>query len=185
MTYITNMEAAGIINECWRSIDGYANYQVSNIGRVRNTKTGAVLQGGVTADGYQSVLLSNKGRMQKCLTHRLVAGEFVENPDDKQHVKHVDGDKTNTCFNNLRWISNSEHTTGTGKRRSRYWGVSWNDTKQKWSANITNNNQHYHLGCFDNEKHAARVYNINAVDMFGEYAKLNDVSDDEQDEQFQ
>ena len=87
------MEAAGIINECWRSIDGYANYHVSNIGRVRNTKTGAVLQGGITADGYQSVLLSKKGRMQKCLTHRLVAGEFVENPDDKQLVKHIDGQK--------------------------------------------------------------------------------------------
>ena len=50
------------------------------------------------------------------------------------------------------------------------------------SANINNGNQQYHLGYFDNDKHAARVYNINAVDMFGEYAKLNDVSDDEQDQ---
>ena len=166
------MEAAGIINECWRSIDGYTNYQVSNIGRVRHTKTGEVLQGGVTADGYQSVLLSKKGRMQKCFTHRLVAGEFVENPDDKTIVQHLDNDRSNNCFNNLRWVS-------TGKRRSKCWGVSWHDAKQKWSANINNGNQQYHLGCFDNEKHAARVYNINAVDMFGEYAKLNDVSDDE------
>ena len=53
------------------------------------------------------------------------------------------------------------------------------------SANITSNNQQYHLGCFDNEKHAARVYNINAVDLFGEFAKLNDVYDDEDDERFQ
>jgi hypothetical protein len=27
-----------IVNECWRSIDGYINYQVSNIGRVQECK---------------------------------------------------------------------------------------------------------------------------------------------------
>ena len=32
-----------IINECWRSIDGYINYQVSNIGRVRNASSGQIL----------------------------------------------------------------------------------------------------------------------------------------------
>ena len=33
-----------VINEVWRSIDGYINYQVSNIGRVRNTSTGKMLK---------------------------------------------------------------------------------------------------------------------------------------------
>ena len=32
------------INEEWRSIDGYLNYQVSNLGRVRNSKTGRILK---------------------------------------------------------------------------------------------------------------------------------------------
>ena len=179
------MEAAGIINECWRSIDGYTNYQVSNIGHIRQTKSGEILQGGLTASGYRSIALSKKGTTHDCLIHRLVAGEFVENLAAKQHVRHLDGDRTNNCFNNLRWVGNSEHATRTGRRRSKYWGVSWCDGKQKWSASINNGNQQYHLGYFDNDKHAARVYNINAVDMFGEPAKLNDVSDDEQDEQFQ
>ena len=33
-----------VINEEWRSIDGYLNYQVSNIGRVRNANTGIILR---------------------------------------------------------------------------------------------------------------------------------------------
>ena len=36
----------GIIQEEWRSISGYANYQVSNIGRVRNIKSGRILKPG-------------------------------------------------------------------------------------------------------------------------------------------
>ncbi len=34
----------GIINEEWRSIDGYDNHQVSNIGRARNATTGRILK---------------------------------------------------------------------------------------------------------------------------------------------
>ncbi len=38
------MSITGIINEEWRSVSGYANYQVSNIGRVRNVKTEKILK---------------------------------------------------------------------------------------------------------------------------------------------
>jgi hypothetical protein len=38
------MESAGIINEIWRTITGFVNYQVSNIGRVRDTATGTILR---------------------------------------------------------------------------------------------------------------------------------------------
>ena len=34
----------GIINEEWRSVSGNANYQVSNIGRVRNVGTERILK---------------------------------------------------------------------------------------------------------------------------------------------
>ena len=41
-----------VINECWRSIDGYMNYQVSNVGRVRNVSTGRILKQVFDKDGY-------------------------------------------------------------------------------------------------------------------------------------
>ena len=34
-----------VINEVWRSIDCYINYQVSNTGRVRNALNGKILVG--------------------------------------------------------------------------------------------------------------------------------------------
>ena len=42
----------GIINEEWRSIDGYMNYQVSNIGRVRSITTGRILKYFYSEEGY-------------------------------------------------------------------------------------------------------------------------------------
>ena len=51
-----------IINECWRSIDGFINYQVSNIGRVRNCNTGRILKGCVNIHGYSNVVLCQNGK---------------------------------------------------------------------------------------------------------------------------
>ena len=42
----------GVINEEWRAFSGYANYQVSNIGRVRNVKTERILKPNIRKDGY-------------------------------------------------------------------------------------------------------------------------------------
>ena len=66
-----------IINEEWRSISGYLNYRVSNIGRVRNSKTGKILKPGCVHGGYEQV---NIGRSNPQKIHRLVAHEFIENP---------------------------------------------------------------------------------------------------------
>ena len=41
----------GINNECWRNISGYLNYQVSNIGRVRNVKTERILKPQILQNG--------------------------------------------------------------------------------------------------------------------------------------
>ena len=45
----------GIINEEWRSVSGNANYQVSNIGRVRNVKTERVLKPPVEEAGHSGI----------------------------------------------------------------------------------------------------------------------------------
>ena len=49
--------AQDIINECWRSIDGYINYQVSNTGRVRNASSGQILAACWDRKGYAIVCL--------------------------------------------------------------------------------------------------------------------------------
>ena len=82
-----------IVNEQWRSINEYINYQVSNLGRVRNANTGKILKPVLLKSGYPSVKLYNNDHNKTMLIHRLVASEFIDNQDNKPVVDHIDHDK--------------------------------------------------------------------------------------------
>ena len=179
------MERAGIINEVWRSITGFVNYQVSNIGRVRETATGAILR--PFNDGrYFKIVLYNDEAMQIKYILRLVAQEFIDNPENKPYVDHIDKRKTNNCISNLRWAYPSENNMNTRKRSSNtssiYKGVSWSKKKNRWEARIRKDKRNYHVGYFHDERDAARAYNRRAMELFGEYAHLNCLSDDDDED---
>lgn len=50
---------------------------------------------------------NRKGSTQKI--HRLVASYFVEKIDSKQHVDHIDCNKLNNHYSNLRWCTHAEN----------------------------------------------------------------------------
>ena len=81
------MDSAGIINEIWRSINGFPDYQVSNIGRVRNANTGNIIKGSLGREGYVVVALHNDHKWTNMYVHRLVAQEFLQNHDNKPYVE--------------------------------------------------------------------------------------------------
>ena len=177
------MESAGIINEIWRSVSGFPNYQISNIGRIRRTETGIILTPHKNVE-YLVINLYNDGNLKKMYVHRLVATEFIENPFNKPQVDHINGDKSNNCVNNLRWVFDNENSRNRKKMQkhttSIYKGVSWHKQSSKWRATIKKNDKCFHIGSFEHEKDAARAYNTKAVELFGDYANLNVISDDEE-----
>ncbi len=93
------------MEEQWKTIDGYENYKVSNRGRIRNTKTKNDLNGGVNNCGYVKISLYRDNKQKIFQLHRLVAQAFVENPEHKELVRHIDGDNLNNDFSNLYWVS--------------------------------------------------------------------------------
>lgn len=166
-----------IVNEIWRSIDGYVDYQVSNTGRVRNANTGRILRPRLRGKGYEAVALYVNKVRSDISTHRIVAETFIPNPDDKPIVDHIDGNKRNNAVNNLRWCNNQDNIRNTGKinkpTTSKYKGVSWNKCCNKWVAQVRDGGKSYHLGCFDNEEEAALAYNEKAAELFGVFVHLN------------
>ena len=94
--------------EVFTDIPGYEGYQVSNLGRVKNNKTGKILKPYLTR-GYLRVSLYNESSRKCKLVHRLVAEAFLPNPDNKSDVNHINGCKTDANVCNLEWVSASEN----------------------------------------------------------------------------
>ena len=171
--------ATEIINECWKSIDGFINYQVSNLGRVRNANTGRILKPGWGTGGYLFVNLYKNGKSFTCRIHKLVANEFLENPDNKKCVDHIDNNRINNIVTNLRFATHSENQRNKSKKQntsSQYIGVCWDKPLNKWRCQAQDaNGKLKHLGYFVNEKDAALTYNQYVSANFPEFGKLNKI----------
>ena len=94
----------------WKTITDFPNYEVSDAGEVRNVRTGRVLKC-VLNNGYHVIMLF-PGR-NNIKVHRLVALHFIENPENKPFVDHIDRDRANNHVSNLRWATPSENTLNT------------------------------------------------------------------------
>ena len=87
--------------EIWKKISD--NYQVSNLGRVKNKK-GKILKPYISSTGYLKVHLDN-GKQE--YVHRLVATAFCENKGNC--VDHLNGNKKDNRAENLEWVSTKEN----------------------------------------------------------------------------
>lgn len=93
----------------WKQIEGYEKYSVSDTGLVKNTESGRLLTCAKDKDGYLYVSFPKNGKVKKVRLHRLVATTFIPNPENKETVDHINGDKEDNRVGNLQWLSNKEN----------------------------------------------------------------------------
>ena len=61
-------------------------------------------------NGYLYISVNYHGKMFNLAVHRLVAEMFVDGKNEKTtEVHHIDGNKLNNNYKNLRWVSKKEH----------------------------------------------------------------------------
>lgn len=99
------MDPTDSTEEIWKPIDGYENYTVSTHGRVKNTDTEKILKASKTPMGYTRVSLTRNRKIKGFSCHRLVALNFIPNPDNLTTVDHIDRVRDNNNIQNLRWAS--------------------------------------------------------------------------------
>lgn len=63
----------------------------------------------MTKNGYEEVSVSIDGKPYTKSVHRLVAITFLENPENKPEVDHIDSNKLNNRADNLRWATREEN----------------------------------------------------------------------------
>lgn len=97
------------MEEIWKEIEGFENYRVSTLGRVKNNKNEILKQHKTKKTGYVFVNLYKDGKNHIKTVHRLVAMEFISNPDNLSDVDHIDNNKENNNVYNLQWLSHKDN----------------------------------------------------------------------------
>ena len=91
--------------ESWKPIEEHPGYEVSTMGRVKNTRTGRILKN--YDDGYGYLRVKLHGRCVR--VHILVSKAFIPNPDNKPEVNHKRGKKHDIRASQLEWVTPSEN----------------------------------------------------------------------------
>jgi len=115
------------MEEIWKTVQGYEDYQISNKGRLRSKIANRKMESDgffylkpIPNDGYIAYELYNPNlhKKKRFLAHRLVAIHFVPNPNGYPHVNHKDENRSNNCSDNLEWCTpHYNNSYGTAKLR--------------------------------------------------------------------
>ena len=149
--------------EEWKDLAGYADYQVSNLGRVKSFKLKAtrIKKQYLDKEGYLNVNLYVLGIGKTKRVHQIVAAAFHNHIQNGYHfvINHIDFNRQNNHSDNLEIVTNRVNTNRKHlESTSIYTGVSWCKRRNKWRAQIRIAGKKIHLGYFINEVEASETY---------------------------
>lgn len=160
--------------EIWKNIEGYENYQISSLGRVKSFKRNKeiFLKFTKCKKGYLRVTLNNKSISKTIRIHILVAKAFLNhftNGTLNKVIDHIDNNKENNKSDNLQIITNRENCSKDKKNKtSKYIGVSFDKSRNKWFACIRDKNKNHKLGRFNTEEEAKKAYDKKLQEILNE-----------------
>lgn len=121
-TMVVHKTIKHCVMKTWKPIKRFnGDYEVSDCGDVRSTHRVIKKRDGTVytriskelspanRKGYLVYGISYNWKMSSHLAHRLVAEEFLPNPDNKKEVNHKDGNKANNNVLNLEWVTRREN----------------------------------------------------------------------------
>ncbi len=144
--------------ENWKNIEGF-DYQISDFGNIKN-KRGKILKPSLVGDGYLQAHLSKGKKKYHFLIHCLVADYFLKQKREgrKLIVDHIDNNKLNNRKDNLQIVTQRINNLKDSISTSKYPGVSWEKSCNKWRAEIRIDGKNKFLGRFTQEIDAAEAY---------------------------
>lgn len=149
--------------EEYKNIIDFPNYQVSNLGNVKNIKTNKLLKPQLSLTiKYYTVNISNTlGNFKTKTIHRLVGEAFIPNPENYPIIDHIDRNKLNNNICNLRWVSHTDNHLNSGVRSnntSGHTGVEYSKQKKLWGIRYKYQGKAYHGGYYETKEEAIANY---------------------------
>ena len=127
----------------------FEDYEVSNKGNIKYK--GEIMELLNHTAGYHYIIINEK----MILIHRLVAKAFIENPDNKLVVDHINHIRNDNRIENLRWATRQENAFNRSKHKNNtsgttgiyyQWGL--------WSAKIGHNGKLINIGYYFSKEQA-------------------------------
>ncbi len=125
--------------------------------------------GCINGQGYRQIKIDGRPYLAHRLAWLCETGNWP-----KECIDHVNGDRADNRFENLREATNSENQRNARKHRdnsSGFKGVSWQSRDCRWQARIQVNKKCKYLGLFDTKESARAAYLAAAMKLHGSFAR--------------
>ena len=143
----------------WKQINDYPNYEINEEGIIR--RFGEIRKSSLNTSKYYQIRLQKDEKCKFYLIHRLIALQFIPNPDNLPYVDHINGIRTDNRVENLRWVSGIQNN--------------WNNCGKgyflrgnKYQAHIRQNGRTIHLGLHDTPEEARQAYETKFLELRSE-----------------
>ncbi len=98
-----------------------------------------------------------------------------------ERIDHISGDTLDNRRSNLRRCTQSQNVANSRLSKDNihgFKGITYSNDhgrRRRWHARITHNYKKIYLGRFETKEEAAKAYNAKALELFGPFARLNDL----------
>lgn len=136
-----------------------------------NVARGSAIKGApcnlIGSVGYVVITVDGKGWTGHRLAWFYQTGEVPT-----CEIDHINGNRADNRFSNLRKATSSQNKCNTGMRpcnTSGFKGVSFNKGAKKWTAKCRHNGKQFHIGYFETAEAASDAYCAFAKRVHGEF----------------
>jgi hypothetical protein len=124
---------------------------------------------GADSHGYRAISIGRQRYRVHRIIWLLMTGEWP-----KHHIDHIDMDRSNNRWANLReadWAENNANRRGHRDSRTGVKGVTWHAQRGKYYARINVGKKQISLGLYGRIEDAAAAYARGAEKYHGEFAR--------------
>lgn len=135
------------MEEIWKDLSGYPDYQISTFGNIRSLKWNKIRVLKCRLDDrYLKIRLAKDGKKTSERVHRLVAQTFIPNPNNLLYVDHINRIPTDNRVENLRWITAMENSLNTSRHLSETYGISLQSASGYYHVEVRIDNKRRYVG---------------------------------------